>query len=198
MLMPVGLFLTLKQITQALTAMWRKNTEMTVSFNVHFPHCVCGRINDQIARPGKFLGNFERVKCKASRECRPFFLNGAGQKQMVDPCSLDLRRLFSPIVTATGSPAMTYMSPQRYPLSLSTKKVSHELAPFVKRKAPALSDPLTSSGLSKARLARTMRLVEKTFSFARGQDVNTVSIVQSIPRLPPSTTRLLSIIIRAA
>lgn len=52
--------------------------------------------------------------------------------------------------------------------------MSHELAPFVRRKPPTLSDKLTSSGLNKARLARTMRLVENTFAFTRGQDTKTV------------------------
>eukprot|EP00903_Cladosiphon_okamuranus_P017020 g15687.t1 len=40
----------------------------------------------------------------------------------------------------------------------SERQVSHELAPFVKRRAPALGDPATSAGLHKGTLARTMKL----------------------------------------
>lgn len=63
---------------------------------------------------------------------------------------------------------------QRLPLH-EPRQVSHELAPFVKRRAPALGDPATSAGLHKGTLARTMRLVENTFSFTRGQDAETAS-----------------------
>ena len=55
------------------------------------------------------------------------------------------------------------------------EQVSHELAPFVKKRAPALGDLATSAGLNKGILARTMKLVENTFSFTQGQDAETVS-----------------------
>lgn len=55
------------------------------------------------------------------------------------------------------------------------RKVSNELAPFVKRRPPVLGDPATSSGLRKERLATTMRLVENTFAFTKGQKANTAS-----------------------
>eukprot|EP00752_Nemacystus_decipiens_P017735 g15902.t1 len=59
----------------------------------------------------------------------------------------------------------------------SERQVSHELAPFVKRRAPALGDPATSAGLHKGTLARTMKLVENTFSFTKGQDAETASLL---------------------
>lgn len=71
-----------------------------------------------------------------------------------------------------GSTLLRMHGRTRFPLP----QVSHELAPFVKRKVPVLQDRPTSSGLDKASLAKTMRLVEKTFSFARGQDAATVRI----------------------
>ncbi|CAM9531693.1 unnamed protein product, partial [Ectocarpus sp. 8 AP-2014] len=55
----------------------------------------------------------------------------------------------------------------------SERQVSNELAPFVKRRPPVLGDPATSSGLRKGRLATTMRLVENTFAFTKGQKANT-------------------------
>ncbi|CAM9396146.1 unnamed protein product, partial [Ectocarpus fasciculatus] len=55
----------------------------------------------------------------------------------------------------------------------SERQVSNELAPFVKRRPPVLGDPATSSGLRKERLATTMRLVENTFAFTKGQKANT-------------------------
>lgn len=64
-------------------------------------------------------------------------------------------------------------------------QVSHELAPFVKRRAPALGDPATSAGLHKGTLARTMRLVENTFSFTKGQDAETASQ----PRIEPNQAK---------
>ncbi|CAM9319203.1 unnamed protein product, partial [Ectocarpus sp. 13 AM-2016] len=55
----------------------------------------------------------------------------------------------------------------------SERQVSNELAPFVKRRPPVLGDLATSSGLRKERLATTMRLVENTFAFTKGQKANT-------------------------
>lgn len=64
-----------------------------------------------------------------------------------------------------------------------TFQVSHELAPFVKRRAPALGDRATSSGLDKAQLATTMRLVENTFSFTKGQDPKAVGALSDFTRI---------------
>ncbi|CAN0037910.1 unnamed protein product [Scytosiphon promiscuus] len=73
-------------------------------------------------------------------------------------------------------------------LAESEKQVSHELAPFVKRRAPVLGDRATSSGLDKAQLAKTMRLVENTFSFTKGQDAKTawVSKGRKAPEASPA------------
>ncbi|CAM9260537.1 unnamed protein product, partial [Hapterophycus canaliculatus] len=70
----------------------------------------------------------------------------------------------------------------------SEKQISHELAPFVKRRTPVLGDRSTSSGLDKAQLATTMRLVENTFSFTKGQDAKTAwgSKGRKVPEAAPA------------
>lgn len=72
------------------------------------------------------------------------------------------------------------MADYKTPVSFVAKQVSHELAPFVKRRAPALGDPATSAGLNKGTLARTMKLVEKTFAFTKGQDAETASLLNRV------------------
>ncbi|CAM9143354.1 unnamed protein product [Discosporangium mesarthrocarpum] len=48
-------------------------------------------------------------------------------------------------------------------------QVSPQMLPFVRRRMPPPLSPRTSAGLSKSRLACTMKLVEATFAFTQGQ-----------------------------